>query len=213
MAVHILDTREPGSIPDMPQASSDDPFPQAESTTGPTADAVRLALPAEATELAEIQRRCWAADYRPELAERLAAELSVAEMTQGWHAALVAPPDARCRVLVSHEPGRLTGFAVTLPSSDPDADPGTDGLIGEWLVDPPARRRGHGSRLLNAAVDTLRADGFDRATVWLATTDDDRRRLLSGSGWAPDGSHREIGPDPDLAIKQVRLHTDISPED
>ena len=90
-----------------------------------------------------------------------------------------------------------------LPSKDGEAlqvivpiDPGSDG----WEA-------------MGTAVDTLRADGFDRATLWVAGADDDRRRLLTSSGWAADGSHREIGPDPDLAIKQVRLHTDISPED
>lgn len=146
------------------------------------------------------------------------------DLTAVWHASVTTPPEARCRVLVAvagtedgieaagaaGNQGPVVGFVTTEPSSDPDADPARDGEIGEWLVDPAARDRGHGSRLLNAAIDTLRADGFTRATVWVASTDDRRRRMLTESGWAADGGHRELGPDPATTVKQVRLHSDIS---
>lgn len=70
---------------------------------------------------------------------------------------------------------------------------------------------GAGSRLVNAAVDTLRADGFTRATWWVRTTDDVLRAFLSEAGWAPDGAHRETGTeDEQTRVKEVRLHTDIS---
>ncbi|MDO5498547.1 MAG: GNAT family N-acetyltransferase [Propionibacteriaceae bacterium] len=123
-----------------------------------------------------------------------------------------APPLAACRVLVAvAAEGGVVGFATTLPSDDPDATAGTDGLIAEFLIDPGARGRGHGSRLLHACIDTLRADGFALATTWVRSTDDDLRRFLTSAGWAPDGSHREIGlTDDSVRIKQVRLHTDIT---
>jgi GNAT superfamily N-acetyltransferase len=83
--------------------------------------------------------------------------------------------------------------------------------VQEFAVDPPARNRSHGSRLLNAAADTLRADGFLRARWWVGTTDDALRRFLTAAGWAADGSSREIGSDDvDLRVRQVRLHTDLS---
>ena len=79
------------------------------------------------------------------------------------------------------------------------------------MVHPGHSRLGHGSRLLHAAVDTLRADRFRRATTWVLSTDDVRRRFLTDSGWASDGAARELdlSGDGTVRVKQVRLHTDI----
>ena len=50
----------------------------------------------------------------------------------------------------------LVGFAAITASDDPDANPRRDALIAELAVQPDATRAGHGSRLLNAVVDTIR---------------------------------------------------------
>lgn len=176
-----------------------------------TPDSVRLALPREAEAISALQRRSWA-DELGGLGEALLEQVDLAQMTEIWQAAITRPPLASCRVLVALENDRIVGFATTVPSDDPDAEAGRDGQISELVVDPTARGRGHGSRLLNAAVDTLRADGFTRATFWVRSTDDDTRAFVTAAGWAADGSHREIGTDEGTRVKQVRLHSDITPE-
>ncbi len=176
---------------------------------------VRLALPAESADIAAIQRRSWDQDQPAELRDWLLRSTDLGELTELWHRSITRPPDARCRVLVATSgtengaPDQVVGFATTQPSDDPDSDKAADGEIAEWTIDPSARHTGHGSRLLNAAVDTLHVDGFTRATLWVQAADDVRRRLLVDAGWAADGSHREIGPSTDLTIKQVRLHASI----
>lgn len=174
----------------------------------PVADSVRLAWPAEAAAIAELQRRVWSTGLGDELAAAVLAGVGVAEMAEAWHQAISRPPQARYRVLVAVEQQRVVGFATTVPAQDPDAEPGQDGEVQEFAVDPPARHRGHGSRLLNACADTLRADGFGRARWWVDARDEPLRRFLDAAGWAPDGSTREIGSDDDtIRIRQVRLHT------
>ncbi|WP_152362416.1 GNAT family N-acetyltransferase [Microlunatus speluncae] len=181
--------------------------------TQPIADSVRLALPGEAPAIAEIQRRIWLDQLGPEQAEAMLGSITQDQATEAWQTAIIRPPQARFRVLVAVESDRLTGFAATRPSDDPDADEARDGMIDEFGIDPAGRSRGHGSRMLNACVDTLRADGFARATLWIMSTQDDFRRFLTEAGWAPDGGHREIGTEDDsIRIKQVRLHTEIGPE-
>jgi ribosomal protein S18 acetylase RimI-like enzyme len=108
--------------------------------------------------------------------------------------------------------GPVRGFAVTGPTSDPDGDPVADGEISELTVDPGQTRHGHGSRLVQACADTLRADRFRTALVWLNATDDVRRAFLTEAGWAPDGAHRELDlhGDGSVRVKQVRLHTDLT---
>ncbi len=166
----------------------------------------------EAVAIAEIQRRDWPTRLPEATATSMLAEVELDAMSQAWTRALTSPPEARFRVLVAVGAGhRVCGFAVTAPSQDPDADPRLTGSVDEFVIDPPARRQGHGSRLLNACADTLRADGFGTATWWLAATDDPLRAFLTSAGWAADGAYREIGTeDESVRLKQVRLHTDLA---
>jgi len=175
------------------------------------ADSVRLAWPAEAVSIAELQRRSWASQWPADLAERMLGSVTTEEMTQAWHRAITRPPGATSRVLVAvGGSGRVVGFATTTPSADEDAEAGVHGEIDQFVIDPPAQRRGHGSRLLNACADTLRSDGFREALWWVGTEDDVLRRFLIASGWAADGASREIGSeDESLRLKQVRLHTNL----
>ncbi len=115
-------------------------------------------------------------------------------------------------MLVALERNTVRGFAVTGPSSDPDVDPVAHGEISELTVDPGKTRHGHGSRLVQACADTLRADRFSTALVWLNSDDDVRRAFLTAAGWAPDGAHRELDlhGDGTVRVKQVRLHTDLA---
>jgi ribosomal protein S18 acetylase RimI-like enzyme len=114
-------------------------------------------------------------------------------------------------VLVALERNRVVGFALTSPATDPDCDPVADGELTDLTVDPAERGRGHGSRLLQAAVDTLAADRFTRAVTWTTATDDALRDFLAAAGWAPDTAHRELDLDGSGAttVKQVRLHVAI----
>ena len=171
-------------------------------------DSVRLALPKEAETIAAIQRRSWQQRFPPDVATSVLANIDLATMTEQWQDAITRPPLAQFRVLVAVGDGRLVGFAVTGPSDDPDSSPKEDGVVAEFVVDPQAQRRGHGSRLLNAVADTLRADGFNRATWWVRSTDDPTRAFLESAGWAPDGSYRTVGTeDETMQVKMLRLHT------
>jgi len=174
------------------------------------ADSVRLALPAEAASIASLQRRGWVQTLPEGVSAEVLASVDLATMTASWEQAIVRPPLAQFRVLVAVEDSRVVGFAALGPSDDPDAEAGEDALVAEFVVDPQAQRRGHGSRLLNACVDTLKADAFLRATWWVRATDDALRKFLSEAGWATDGAHTEVavsegGP----SLKLVRLHTAI----
>lgn len=170
-------------------------------------DTVRLALPVEAVDIARIQRRVWS---ESELLGEAARSVGADEATRMWHDAIVKPALAHLRVLVAIGEAGVVGFAVTGPSGDPDHEERV-GQIAEFVVDPRHRGAGHGSRLMNAAVDTLRQDGYLVATMWLPTTNDPMRSFLQSSGWAPDGAHQEVGlEEGENSLKLVRLHTDIS---
>lgn len=174
------------------------------------ADSVRLALPTEAGAIAALQRRSWHQVLPPAVLPGVLDAVDLAGMTDRWEAAILRPPLAPFRVLVALADARVAGFAAIGPSGDPDAVAGEDALVAEFAVDPQAQRRGHGSRLLNACVDTLRADGFTRGTWWVASFDDVLRTFLGEAGWAADGAHTEVAlTDDGPRLKLVRLHTAI----
>ncbi len=161
-------------------------------------------MPTEAEGIAAVQADAWRA-------LGLADELPPAEQAATvWRTAIARPPLAVYRVLIAQDETKTSvrGFAAIGPSDDPDCAV-DDALVGEFVVDPGHRGEGHGSRLVNAIVDTLRADGFARATWWVGTTDDALRGFLEQSGWAPDGAHREVGDDDGIKARQVRLQTSL----
>jgi len=183
--------------------------------TSPGADvSVRVAWADDAPAIARVQLRAWPELYAglvpaeaipsgPEAEEAAAA---------AWAESLQKPGDARNRVLVALERNRVAGFAITGPATDPDRDPVADAELRELTVDPDERGRGHGSRLLQAAADTMTSDRFRHAVTWVVSGDDALLEFLTGAGWAADSAHRELDLDGTgtTRIKQVRLHTRLA---
>ncbi|MGI8578307.1 MAG: GNAT family N-acetyltransferase [Nocardioidaceae bacterium] len=182
-------------------------------TDKPTADvSVRLAWAADAPDIAAVQVTAWQQSYADVLPSHALAALPADQFESRWRESITHPKAARQRVLVALERAALRGFVATAPATDPDTDPVSDAEIAELVIDPRHRGVGHGSRLLHAAVDTMRSDRFARATIWLNSTDDDQRQFLVDQGWAPDGAHRELDlhGDGSVLVKQLRLHTALT---
>ncbi len=183
------------------------------SNSGPTADvSVRIAWADDARGIAEVQLAAWRVSYADLLPAAELASFDAAQFASGWHASLSRPKDARNRVLVGLERNRIVGYAIVSPCADPDCDPVADGELSDFTVLPTEQRKGHGSRLQQAAVETLAADRFTRAVTWVSAADDILRGFLTGAGWEPDGAHRELDlyGDGSVTVKQVRLHAGIS---
>ncbi|WP_067438285.1 GNAT family N-acetyltransferase [Nocardioides jensenii] len=178
--------------------------------SSPTADvSVRVAWGDDAAGIAGVQVRAWRSAYADLLPTDVLEAFTPEAVTTAWAESLAKPKDARNRVLVALERNRITGFAVTSPAADPDCDPIADGEVAEFAVDPDELGKGHGSRLIQACADTLRADRFSRAVSWVNASDDAHRAFFESAGWAPDTAHRELDlrGDGSVTVKQVRLHT------
>ncbi|PSL01109.1 acetyltransferase (GNAT) family protein [Haloactinopolyspora alba] len=178
----------------------------------PVADkSVRLAWAADTDAVGRVQARAWQHSYQELLPKELLDEVDSEQFAAAWSQAVIRPPTAQHRVLVALDAGRVVGFAATAPSDDPDAQP-TDGEVVAFHIDPDELGEGHGSRLISAVADTLRADGFTRGRIWLFVGEDALRGFLEPAGWGPDSAHRtlDLTGDGEHTVRQVRLHTDLA---
>lgn len=174
---------------------------------------VRGAVPEDAASIARVQAAAWRAAYRTLLPDEVLEDLDSSLAHDQWRESVATPPSARHRVLVAVAGADVVGFAAFGPSEDPDLVAMVDAEMIALCVLPDRIREGHGSRLVNAAVDHLRDDGFLHVRVWLAAGAEDERMhaFLAGAGWADDGSRRELDlhGDGQLVVPQVRLHAAI----
>jgi GNAT superfamily N-acetyltransferase len=88
---------------------------------------------------------------------------------------------------------------------------GSVGQIAALLVEPRWGRRGHGSRMLAATVDHMRADGLRAAWVWVPEADTASLAFYASAGWEPDGYARTLEAE-GAAVTEVRLHVSLEEE-
>jgi GNAT superfamily N-acetyltransferase len=182
---------------------------------------VRPARPEDATDIARIQLETWRTAYRRMFPAHILANLDEAYLARGWDEAIQAPPTPEHRVLIAVEQGesatQVVGFAAAGPADEqalaPEEPPLPAGhaAVTDLLVEPRWSRRGHGSRLLSAAVDQWRSDGFTHAVAWAYEQDQAMQKFLSSAGWEPDGAGRALDVD-DMLVPQIRLHVSLAAE-
>jgi L-amino acid N-acyltransferase YncA len=173
--------------------------------------AVRAARAGDVPEIARIQVETWRTAYRRFLPAPVLEALSVEQAVAAWGAAVDTPPTAAHRVLVATEQDLVVGFAAGGPSAEDDAAPG-EAAIAALLVEPRWGRRGHGSRLLAAAVDHLRSDGLTRLVAWVPEEDRASASFFASAGWEQDGTVRTL--ETDLpgggTVRETRWHVSLA---
>lgn len=169
---------------------------------------VRAAGADDVAEIARIQVVTWTTAYQRFLPAAVLADLTEERAAVAWTAAVGAPPPYH--VLVGYEQAWTVGFTAVGPSGEEDASPG-DAAIAALLVEPRWGRRGHGSRLLAAAVDHLRADGMTRLVAWLPDGDRASAAFYESAGWERDGAARILEADGGT-VRESRWHAALHEE-
>ncbi len=182
---------------------------------------VRPARDADADQIARVQLSTWRTAYS-RFIPRFAIDAMTPEwLTERWQAAITDPPSPRHHVLVAYEQAaetHLVGFAAIGPADEAALAPGesppdaaTTAAITDLLVEPRWGRRGHGSRLLSAAVDLWRGDGLTHAVAWAYQEDVATVKFLGSTGWEPDGATRALDVE-GVLVPQLRLHVSLESE-
>lgn len=181
--------------------------------TGPVADAsARIARPSDAPAVGLVQAAVWRDAYADVLPPEVVEQFDGPSFARVWRDSLATPPSPRHVLLVGCAGDQVVGFAAVGPSADADARE-TSGELLALGVHPEARRSGHGSRLLNAAVDTLRGKGFDSLSTWILVKDESARAFLAAAGLSPDSAFRDRVVNADgTVVREVRLAASLVPD-
>ncbi|MGI8679826.1 MAG: GNAT family N-acetyltransferase [Jatrophihabitans sp.] len=175
---------------------------------------VRPARSDDVAEIARIQIETWRTGYRQILPAPVLDALSPEQVQAVWTSAVDERPSPRHHVLVAMEAQWVVGFLAFGPAEDleaDDPDPATTAALAPLLVEPRWGRRGHGSRMLAAAVDHARADGTTRFVSWIPEADTASREFLISAGWAPDGLVRALDTGAG-ELREIRLRTSLTGE-
>jgi ribosomal protein S18 acetylase RimI-like enzyme len=165
---------------------------------------VRPARPEDAERIAQVQQETWVQAYAGLLPAPV-LELPREPAAAVWLNAVESPPTPEHRLLVALDGAELVGFAASGPDEDVE---GAVELVS-LLVLPRYGRRGHGSRLVAASVQSWQEQGRTPALCWAFERDAATSGFLTGAGWQPDGATRGLDTG-EQVLHQVRYHADVT---
>ena len=151
---------------------------------------LRPAGPDDIDAFVAMKNDAWRWAYAEILPGEHLAALSVEEQAAGWRAAFDAPERDGAVLVAVDDAGRIVGVAGWGASRDDDAGSAT-GEIGMLYVARDHVGTGLGRRLMDAALDGLRATGYERATLWVLEANARGRGFYDHIGWRPDGAHSD----------------------
>ena len=178
---------------------------------------IRPATSSDALAIATVHVRSWKTAYPGLIPQSFLDSLTPEARLQSWNEILGPSPEREVTTLVlvdeaeadadadadldtdtepeaAGEPGRdggleqIVGF-TTFGRNGDDA-PKSVGEVMTLYLDPGVWGDGHGERLLGAATEALRRDGYRTATLWVLETNARARRFYERLGWTPDGAKK-----------------------
>lgn len=160
---------------------------------------------ADVPRIARLHVSVWRAAYRGQVPDGYLDSLASTKRTTKWSAAV---SDSSQVVLVAVEEAAVVGFALLLPSRDPDANQAVAELAALY-VDESLWRSGYGTALLHAVEDAARLRGFSDITLWVLATNASARAFYEARGFARDG-HTKTDERPGFPLFEVRYRRRVS---
>jgi len=117
---------------------------------------VRAGTAEDAPAVAAVQAAAWKQTFAGTLPPAVLDLLRGPRAIEQWRLAAAEPPSRRHHLLVAEAGADVVGFAAMGPATDPDTHAEMDAELVAIGVLPDHIGEGHGSRLVNAAVDHLR---------------------------------------------------------
>ncbi len=157
--------------------------------------------------MADLNVRGWQRSFRGAVSEEVINSLDAARRQAFWAEHLPSPPPFFTWVAV--EDDGVIGFLHLGPNRDRDLDAGEIPEVYAIYVDPDHTGRGIGTRLMDRALDYLRAGEFHSATLWTLRDVPATRGFYESVGWRPDGADKTDCWQTTHAVSQVRYRIEL----
>jgi GNAT superfamily N-acetyltransferase len=153
---------------------------------------IRVATPADARGVAHVVVTTWRVAYKGMISDAGLASLSVSEREDCWKARLGGrdPNALDWTTVVCEEGSNIIGFATSRPCGDEDKDSSSVGEVLAMYVLPDHWGRGLGKRLMDGALDQLKARSFSEVSLWVVEMNSRARRFYESAGFQADGLKR-----------------------
>lgn len=176
----------------------------------PPAPIIRRATAHDAARIGVIHAQGWRWAYRGRLPDDYLDTIDVDRRIAWWVRHLSADPPIA--VFVAEDtggcgPDHILGFCH-VGSAGLETEPNTGELHSMYLLESAAGR-GVGRSLARAGMSALRADGFDRAVLWVLATNTEARGFYEHLGWSEDGKHHTFTLRNDVEAPAVRYRIDL----
>ena len=144
---------------------------------------IRLAQPADVAAIAAVNIASWQAAYRNALPAELLDNMPLADVQKRWLNRLTTADE---QVFVCEQTGSVVGYVVCGAARDDDALPRVGEIYGLYLL-PDKWGQGHGRHLMTAALDALRQQGFNEATLWVLHQNKSAQAFYRAVGFKAEG--------------------------
>ena len=168
---------------------------------------IRQATPQDAQGIAQTHVATWQFAYRGQLPDAFLDSLSIEKRVQTWQK-ILSNPSSGSAVWVAEAQGDILGFCAVGPSQDADATPETGHLYAIY-VDPNQIGQGLGSQLMARGLETLKAQGFKEATLWVLDTNEKTRKFYESRGWSEDGA-KKTEPGEGFVFNETRYRISLT---
>ena len=162
---------------------------------------IRPATADDADEIGYVHATSWLETYTGLINDEFLAALSPEKSAEKFR-------ETGCRdTLVLTADNRVVGFTVSGRTRD-NKMPGSYGDIHAIYILKPYQRRGYGSKLLSAAIEKLRREGFDGFTVWVLESNQKACAFYEKFGFESDGTQIEHVYVTPVLLKRYLLKND-----
>jgi ribosomal protein S18 acetylase RimI-like enzyme len=162
---------------------------------------IRRAEPSDANGIAEVKVASWKSAYRGILPDSLLDNLSVEHNESRWRARII---EHTSQVLVFEQNDRIIGFVAFGASRDEDADQERVGEVYAIYLEPREWRRGHGSSLVGAAIESLQEEGYAEVTLWILHNNERGIKFYEVVGFEADEAAKVVTRKDGTELHQVR---------
>jgi GNAT superfamily N-acetyltransferase len=142
--------------------------------------------------------KTWQHAYKGQLPNAYLNSLSIEKRTARWEKNL-SDPNSKMTTYVALIDSKIVGFCNVGPNRDDDISSDTGELYAIY-IDPRSQGKRVGTQLMERGLDTLRLAGYNKATLWVLTSNEKTRKFYEHKGWRLEGKTKTESK------KNVELH-------